>query len=259
MCILTHVGGIRGIILKFASEKKTKKNPKSQNLFWSINQTLGKQKEQNINVVEAKLNLYEAVALFPKFRSPATTKCYQIRNSVSKYNSHYKCSKERIQNFKNADFRWLLSSGFQQCKLPKEVWKLSLGEEAGCAGPIATPESAAAGLPAQRTLPRWHRQAAPRWEHGNPGYSLTRAGQEAPKARPDMGVMPEHLRAEPGTHPRGRKAVPAPGEGAQCWQRAFKATSSSIPGLTLPLCPLPCPVTGSCHLNYNICNCANSS
>lgn len=42
-----------------------------------MNQTLGKQEEQNINVAEVKWNPYEAVARFPKFRSPATTKCYQ--------------------------------------------------------------------------------------------------------------------------------------------------------------------------------------
>lgn len=65
-----------------------------------------------------------------------------FRNSVSKYNSHYKCSKERIKKFKNADFRWLLSSGFQPCKPPKEAWKLSLEEKPGCAGPTTTPSPA---------------------------------------------------------------------------------------------------------------------
>lgn len=61
MHILTRAGRIRGIILQFASGKNK--------TFLSINQTDGKPKEQNINVVEVKLNPYEAVALFPKFRS----------------------------------------------------------------------------------------------------------------------------------------------------------------------------------------------
>lgn len=56
-----------------------------------------------------KLSPYEAVAPFPKFMSPATTKFIPVpssstlllpslRNLVLKYHSHYKCSKERIKN-----------------------------------------------------------------------------------------------------------------------------------------------------------------
>lgn len=94
------------------------------------------------------------------------------------------------------------------------------------------------------------------------GLLINQGRAAASKARPEMGVFPEHLRAQLTLRPSGPEQTPgeAPGEWDQCWQQAFDTTSSSILGLIRlkTLSPLPCPAQGSCHLNY-ICKCANSS
>lgn len=109
----------------------------------------------------------------------------------------------------------------------------------------------------------------PRWEHGAPSYSLTRPGRGSQTPPGAGGVS----RAPAGwantaltalfatTNPRGSPCAPASGEWAHRCQQASKTTNSSIPGLIRLkiFSPLPWPVKGSCHLNYNICNCANSS
>lgn len=107
----------------------------------------------------------------------------------------------------------------------------------------------------------------PTLEHGAPSYSLARAGQAAPKARPEVRVFPEHLRAEPALPSRPEQApgkacaLPAPGEqlmltaGGQNYQFLY-STNNPFEDFLPP--SLPC-VKGSCRLNYNIFNCANSS
>lgn len=146
---------------------------------------------------------------------------------------------------------------FLAMQTSKRGLKTELGREAWLYWP---PKSVAAGSPAQHTLPtlpRWHSQAAQRWEHGGPSYSLTRAGQEAPKPRPEMGVFPENLRAE--LTERAHRPLAwnkFHGKPVHCLPRdsGLSADSSSSETPTPRNNPfedllLPSPVKGSCHLN----------
>lgn len=145
----------------------------------------------------------------------------------------------------------------------KRGLKTELGREGWLCWAQCRPKAWLQGSRAATPCPCPLRPVTPR-EHGAPGYSLTRAGQEAPTAL-CPGVFAEHLRAEltqpsrpEQTQGKGGWALPAPGSALTA---TLKTTSSSILGLThlKSSSPLPCPVKGSCRLNYNICNCANSS
>lgn len=127
------------------------------------------------------------------------------------------------------------------------------------------PQSVAAGLPGRHTLPL-PPPAPPGDTTGTRSSGLLinqgRAGGSqspvsggvcgAPASRANTALSPQQTQGKEGW------ALPAPGSALTA---TLKTTSSSILGLThlKSSSPLPCPVKGSCRLNYNICNCANSS